>query len=92
MWFDPSKTAYSAHGHNTPCSIFITDLNISEYVNLLALTPELTMTAITGFAHETGTEDEFKAYLQKLEEITKQEMEKTQNKNNYDTARGNPGR
>ena len=73
--------------------LYTQDLNISGYVNLLALTPEITMTAITGFAKGTGTDNDFQAYLKKLVEITEEEMKKykhDKNEHSYDMKRGNP--
>ena len=65
-------------------------LNICEHVNLLALTPDITMAAITGFTKGTGTQEEFQTYMKKLATITGEEMKKKNKNHSYDMKRGNP--
>lgn len=65
-------------------------LNICETVNLLALTPDITMAAISGFSKGTGTQEEFQTYMKRLAKITDDEKKKKNMKHFYDMKRGNP--
>ena len=70
--------------------IITQSLHICDQVNLLALTPDITLAAITGFTKDIGTQEEFQAYMRKLDEISKEEMTKKDKKQMYDMKRGNP--
>ena len=67
----------------------LSDLHKNPWINLMAITPELNATIITGLKGKS--KEEYDLYLQKLAEDTKEDMNIPRKQKYYDKTRGNPG-
>lgn len=66
------------------------NLQINDFTNLMAITPELTVCPITGFKAEFG--GDFDAYMRRLAKDIEEDMKKPEKIRNkmYDMQKGNP--
>ena len=67
----------------------LSDLHKNPWINLMAITPELNATIITGLKGKS--KEDYDLYLQKLAEDTKEDMNIPRKQKYYDKTRGNPG-